>query len=338
MKLSFIIPAYNVSDYLSQCIDSVISSDTEDYEIILINDGSTDTTGEICDRYASEYPDFIRAFHQENIGLACTRNNGIRYSSGDFIFFLDSDDYISPSGVNSLIETAEKYQLDMLQTSNYWLSEYTGESGKQILPTETDVLLYHTDIRREILNSSKNNFLPFVWRFLYRRSFLIENDIFFDEVRFLEDAPFNMHALGVAERFMIVDVPVVYYRIRYNSLMRRKYIDNYDLIFDHQRKMKIRYFEKYFETDPSFYEDLAWQAVRRMLPILLANIYTNDVSGKYSLLKRLGNSEMMRESFRYFDINSFRSKSLDWWVTYFLKKRLFLPAHILCKKVLYKGQ
>lgn len=336
MKLSFVIPAYNVSDYIAECLDSVIASDAEDYEIILIDDGSTDNTGSVCDRYAADFPELIKVYHQENVGLAGTRNNGIKYSSGEYIFFLDSDDYISAKGVKALIDTAEAFHLDVMQTSNQWLNEHTGESGKHILLTGTDVLLDHNGIRREILNSCKNDFLAFVWRFLYRRAFLIENNIFFEAVRFLEDAPFNMHVLGAAERFMVVDIPIVNYRIRDNSLLRRKYIRDYDLIFDHQRKMKISYFEKYFETDKAFYEDLAWQAVRRMLPVLLSNVYCNDIKNKYSLLKRIGNSEMMRESFNDYDINQFKSKSLDWWAVFFISKKLYLPAHLICKKVLYK--
>lgn len=90
---SIIVPVYNVEHYLGECIDSVISQTYEDYEIILIDDGSTDNSGSICDLYKKRFDNKIKVIHQKNGGLSKARNTGIFYAQGIYIIFLDSDDY-----------------------------------------------------------------------------------------------------------------------------------------------------------------------------------------------------------------------------------------------------
>lgn len=94
MKFSILVPVYNVQEYLEQCVDSLLSQTYEgDYEIILVDDGSTDGSGEICDRYAGKYPDKIKVVHKENQGLISARDAGIKEASGDYCLFVDSDDF-----------------------------------------------------------------------------------------------------------------------------------------------------------------------------------------------------------------------------------------------------
>ena len=95
MTFSVVIPVYNVKDYLEKCIDSVLAQTSDDTEIILVDDGSTDgESGQICDRYAEKHPDQIRVIHQNNRGVSSARNSGIRAATGEFIVFIDGDDYI----------------------------------------------------------------------------------------------------------------------------------------------------------------------------------------------------------------------------------------------------
>lgn len=96
MKISVVVPVYNVEKYLKRCIESILLQTYKDYEIILVNDGSTDKSGEICNNYVEKYSN-IRVINKSNKGLSDTRNVGIRYSRGEYIFFLDSDDYIVPN-------------------------------------------------------------------------------------------------------------------------------------------------------------------------------------------------------------------------------------------------
>ena len=95
-KLSVIIPVYNVENYLGKCLGSVIYPELEDYEIILVNDGSTDASGSICAEYAARFPALVRVITTENGGLGRARDVGIDAAAGEYLLFLDSDDYLSP--------------------------------------------------------------------------------------------------------------------------------------------------------------------------------------------------------------------------------------------------
>lgn len=113
MKLSLIVPIYNVKPYLHKCVDSLLAQDYEDYEIILVDDGSTDGSGELADQLASS-PN-IRVIHQENQGLSGARNAGIEVANGEYICFVDSDDYWEPNVLGGLMAQIERDQLDVLR-------------------------------------------------------------------------------------------------------------------------------------------------------------------------------------------------------------------------------
>lgn len=103
-KLTVMIPVYNVEGYLAKCLDSVIYPELGDYEIVLVNDGSTDRSGEICAEYAARYPQLIRVITTENGGLGKARDVGIDNAAGEFILFLDSDDYLSENALPEMME------------------------------------------------------------------------------------------------------------------------------------------------------------------------------------------------------------------------------------------
>ena len=114
MKLSIIVPVYNVAAYLRKCVDSLLVQDISDYEIILVDDGSPDECPEICDQYVAQYPN-IKVVHQANAGLSAARNSGIKAAQGDYILFVDSDDYLQPNVLGALLEQVEREQLDVLR-------------------------------------------------------------------------------------------------------------------------------------------------------------------------------------------------------------------------------
>lgn len=116
LKLSIVVPIYKVEQYLSKCVDSLLHQDLlpEEYEIILVDDGSPDRCGEICDEYSVHYPQ-IRVIHRANGGLSAARNSGIEAAQGDFIQFVDPDDYLEPNVVGGMIRKMELEALDMLR-------------------------------------------------------------------------------------------------------------------------------------------------------------------------------------------------------------------------------
>ena len=105
--ISVIVPAYNVAQYLPQCVDSILSQDYEDLEVILIDDGSTDASGEICDRYGAS-DSRVRVIHQKNGGAAAAKNAGLRLATGDYLTFADSDDYLEPEAYGFLMKTLQE--------------------------------------------------------------------------------------------------------------------------------------------------------------------------------------------------------------------------------------
>lgn len=336
MKLSYIVPVYNVEKYLRQCVESILAQSFDDYEIILVDDASPDGCPAICDEYAEKYPDRVKVIHQSNKGPSCARNSGLKIACGDYVFFFDSDDYFVEDGIAEIYENAVRLNADILQNS--FISCRECNETKEIVRSafDEDIVYSKEMMKKKLCVSTTERSTVFAWRNIYKRSFLEKNKIFFDEnLRMIEDPPFNTLAFLKAERFVTADKPIYCYRIRDDSLQRKKYVRDYDLVMNYQWKLKLKYFSENSDNSQLFYTDIAEFTLKTNLPILLSNVYKNDIDGKYALLKRIGNSEMIRKSFADYDIGKYKSKSLDWWATWLIMKRLYLPAHFLCK-LLYK--
>ena len=143
MNISVVIPVYNVEDYLHYAIESLVNQTHKNFEVLLINDGSTDNSGKLCDKYAQEY-DWIRVFHKENGGLSDARNYGVLKATNEWIFFLDPDDYIEPFTFELLTLIRAKYQADLIstkvQTTNeyekYFAEQFNLESSQRVTKEE----------------------------------------------------------------------------------------------------------------------------------------------------------------------------------------------------------
>ncbi len=191
LKYSVIIPVYNVENYLHRCINSILVQEYTDLEILLIDNGSTDSSGSICDTYASEYSN-ISVYHIENNGVGSARNFGLAKAQGEFICFVDADDYL----VGSLFSDMENQldsSLDLLVFSYYNsleknLSE-TARSAK-ILPIEgkkdrNQFIALFTEL-------FLSDMMYTVWNKIYRREFLEEHRIMFEQYELGEDVRFNL--------------------------------------------------------------------------------------------------------------------------------------------------
>lgn len=116
MIFSVVIPVYNVKDYLPKCIDSVLAQDFDDYELVLVDDGSTDgESGAICDRYAAAHPERIRVIHKPNGGLGDARNVGLEAAAGEYLVFIDSDDYIGAGMLRTLAGAIDRFHCDVIE-------------------------------------------------------------------------------------------------------------------------------------------------------------------------------------------------------------------------------
>ena len=146
--ISVIVPVYNVEAYLPQCVDSILHQDYPDLEVILIDDGSTDHSGEICDRYATA-DSRIRVIHQKNGGAAAAKNAGLRIAAGEYLSFVDSDDYLEPNVYGFMLETLLDNQADAVQFS--FREVFRSRTEEQLLTPEVleGVYTHLRDSRRQ---------------------------------------------------------------------------------------------------------------------------------------------------------------------------------------------
>lgn len=215
-RLSIIVPIYNVEKFLAICLDSIIDNSWENnaYEIIIVNDASPDGSIAVANDYALKNEN-IRVITQENKGLGGARNTGIENAAGDYLFFLDSDDYLIKNQIQKVIEKALENNLDIIEFGAQRVDEnynYLDHLFKKNDTSVEDGSSYIENYNFE--NSACNK--------LYRRRFLLDHKIKFFEKTYVEDAPFNAEAFAKAKRVQAVsDVPVIFYQNR-NSITRQK--------------------------------------------------------------------------------------------------------------------
>lgn len=240
MKLSIIVPVYNVAPYLRKCVDSLITQDISDYEIILVDDGSPDECPEICDQYAASYPSefkgqenskaaphastpytihhtpSIRVIHQANAGLSAARNAGIAVAQGDYILFVDSDDYLQPNTLGTLLEQAERDNLDVLR----FRYQNVKDSGEAFVP--------HEGMKTDYNDYSSNptdglNFLnERMWAQCYVVQFMVKTEIVRQELFthgiYFEDVDWTPRMFLRAKRVASTDLVVYNYLWREGSI------------------------------------------------------------------------------------------------------------------------
>jgi len=176
--VSIIIPVYNAEKTLKICIDSILRNTYKDYEVILINDGSKDKSQEIIDKYKEKYPKIFKTYYQKNSGPAVTRNNGIKYSKGEYIFFIDNDDYIEKDYIEKFVGAIEKENADMV-VGGY----------KRVKPNGREMFVRRA---RDVPWTKYMMVAP--WGRVYRLKALKKFNLFFLKGEIWEDVYFNMIA------------------------------------------------------------------------------------------------------------------------------------------------
>ena len=220
-RISVIIPVYNVEQYLRRCVDSVLNQTMPDLEVILVDDGSPDQSPAICDQYAEE-DGRVKVIHKPNGGLASARNAGLRRAKGEYVFFLDSDDWLEPDGMELLYQTAEEYHVDFvryraIRTGWPGLAENAPcmvEPVRELSAGLYDRKRIRDEIFPRLLATPQLTMGAIVgaWGSLYRHAFLKENELFFsEEVKFSEDQIFSARVVLASNRFCFIDTPCVYH-------------------------------------------------------------------------------------------------------------------------------
>lgn len=255
--ISVIVPVYNVSAYLPECLDSILSQDYDKLEVILIDDGSTDDSGAICDAYAQR-DSRIRVIHQKNGGAAAAKNAGLRAATGEYLSFADSDDFLEPGAYAYMMSLLKENGADIVRCAfqnrfRTRTEQWLADESRCVMEGKAFLARFATDWTCGLL-----------WNKLYKR--VLFDGIFFEEGHKIDDEYFTYQGVMNAAK-VVCDPRVVYnYRQRASSVMNnptaaeRRVLDSLEAIGQRRQKIKARYPELQRVFDES-YLDALWYLV-----------------------------------------------------------------------------
>ncbi|MBO7202917.1 MAG: glycosyltransferase [Paludibacteraceae bacterium] len=284
--MSIIVPGQNVEAYIGKCLDSLLYQDisSSDYEIIVVNDGSTDRTKEIVEGYVSSHSNVI-LINQQNKGLSCARNSGVKVARGSYVMYIDSDDYIEKNVLGGLLAQAERDNLDVLRY-NY---RNVNEDYKVIVPKRNNKLYvdYSSDVTDGFsFLTHRLGYACYAWQFLIKVE--IAKNVLFKEGIYFEDTEWAPRMLNKAKRVASTDVVVYNYMKRTNSITnavdeakKRKVIEDKMLLVEGLRQQSVG------KVDKSWYEGMIAHTVLSIMG-LVAIQYYDERNPYISRLKRMG--------------------------------------------------
>lgn len=308
MKLSIIVPVYNVGNYITRCLNSILEQNLDEYEVIIINDGSTDNSERKAREFCDKHENF-KLYTKENGGLSSARNYGLSKAKGEYIYFLDSDDYLEKNTLGLILERLFKFSLDGI-AFDY---RKVDESGNAI-----SEIKYYSDIG--IVSGVKflDRFtcVAMACLYVYRYKVLIDNDLKFFNGIYHEDELFTPQAITYCSRFQYVDICVYNYLHRKGSITttfsnthQKKKFDSMITVFSELMQFTNDYKKKnnlsYHPIEKKI-EDLA-------VSLLYKTLKKDGVSSKY---KRAKLKEVMPNNFRI--RNGGVKKKIFWYISSFL--------------------
>lgn len=229
-KISIIVPIYKAEAVLAKCVDSVLAQTCSDWELLLIDDGSPDGSGALCDDYAGQ-DDRVRVFHKSNGGVSSARNLGMAEAGGDHILFIDADDWVEPTACQTLLEALEGAGADSAGCAHWNIQP---DGGKWAEPGALPAGVYGAEaIRTGIVDRLLGQRLGkpgevlngFIWRFLFSRQIIAGHGLRFSGA-YLEDELFLMEYFCLAQRLVMVDKPLYYY-LQNPASVTRNYLPDY---------------------------------------------------------------------------------------------------------------
>ena len=250
VKVSIIVPVYNSAKTLRRCADSILNQDFTDYELFLVDDGSTDDSGAICDEYAA-LDNRVHVIHKNNSGVSDTRNTALDLAHGKYIQFLDSDDWITPDATKLLVRTAEKNNCDLVIADFYRVN---GERVSQKGDIDEDAVLSKEEFSHHMMENPADFYYGVIWNKLYRRDIIEKHELRMNvQINWCEDFMFNLEYIRYAERFIALKVPIYHYVKTKGSLVSQS------VTISNTVKMKLEIFEYYnnfykHTFDEAYYE------------------------------------------------------------------------------------
>ncbi len=323
--LSVIVPVYNAEAFLVRCLDSLLNQDVEDYEIVCVNDGSTDKSGSILKDYKRVHPQVITLVEQDNQGLPAARNAGMAVAKGNQITFCDSDDYVIPGAYGYILKTFWKEGVDVLKFNSITVDQYVQKEWKETNDVRGKVL-YEGRGLRYVVERTPN--FSFVWSYIYNNAFLSRNKITFRPIRQCEDVAFNLDVYMCDPYVMQVSSNIYRYTVSEGQITRvrephhmRSVVESYMCLFDNMNA--------YMQQKPEIKEALLAYKQRETIPCMsrvLSADYTRKefLSVRHSFLK-LEVLPMRLQGKASKVINVVMANYLMYWMASFLYRKLFLP-------------
>lgn len=224
-KVSVVVPVYNAEKYLQECVSSILSQTLSDLELILVDDGSTDSSPALCDQYAAKDAR-VKVIHQANAGVSVARNCGLKIAAGEFVAFVDSDDFVDKNMYSMMVATAESENAPLVVCSGFY---YSNMHKNRISPERNTKIQSKSSaefVGNWLWTSNETTVLfTVVWNKIYRRDFFAE-ELHFEDLRIHEDEEFSTRLYLKDFRIAFVDEAFYYYRANQQSITYRSFSKN----------------------------------------------------------------------------------------------------------------
>lgn len=302
VEFSVIVPVYNCEKYLEKCLDSIINQNYDDYELILIDDGSSDSSVTIVDDYEKKYKN-VRVLHKKNAGVSAARNDGIKLAKGKYITFIDCDDYV----VDNYFETLHYIICEIPNLDLYNFGFYSDiEDEKQNLVSQDKInyknKLYHSkeEIRNDLVELYDNTMLYNPVNKVYVREIIEKNFLKFPNYNWGEDVEFNRKYLFKIQNMYNSDVCLYHYIRERDCSITKKYKENLFTI----RKKEFFEFNEYFELwkipKSKYYEFSCRRYIERVLGCIENEFCIKKTfKNRYKNIKCMINDELTIEAIKY---------------------------------------
>jgi glycosyltransferase involved in cell wall biosynthesis len=336
-KVSVIVPVYNAMPHLGACLTSLINQSLDSYEIILVDDQSDDGSSSLCRIYA-EFSDKIKILYQYHAGVSAARNRGLDAARGEYVAFVDADDYLDPDFLEKSYMAAKSYGADLL------LAGFVKEDGEKGLsekigpPFKPSSHISKEEIKDTLARMHSGQNCNFFWSHLYYKPLIQSNSIRFDEeIAIGEDTLFCMECILKSKHLAAADLAGYHYRIHGASTMRQEYIEDLfpSLQKQFQEKLKLAH-EHLTDKIDGFNGDLASHGLEVLFPLVLKNIYKSPKADKKPDLKEFFDSYFLSFCFDHYDLKNSPVKSTDLLLLRFAKRKNLKLIDLLCRQLIFK--
>jgi len=291
-KISVVIPVYNVEKYIRECVESVLSQTLSDIEVILVDDGSPDNSGKILDEYATKDPR-VRVIHKANGGVSAARNDGLKECTGDYIYIMDSDDYLEPDALEMMYTNGIETEADVIISDHYTFKKYDEQNAnhffaKEFVTEDREIIqkiqemVLHLGYSPYLTEENKGLGIGAPWTKLLKSSLVLDNNLQFDSYvqGIFDDGLFALDVFEHAKKVSYIRKYSYHYRILQSSLIHR--FNTNRLEIDKKVFEKIREFQNTYNKDAQFQRAYYAKVVQYLVHAYGVYFFHSDYPGTTS--------------------------------------------------------